>query len=98
MANLNPPPLSGDPSLNRWLNILWQYVIRLFVAPSQAGNAGKYLMTNGATTSWATVSSGGTPLNVINTDTTIASDTSYIIVDYLTVNADLTIDGNLGII
>jgi hypothetical protein len=31
------------------------------LAPSQTGNSGKYLTTNGATTSWATVSGGGSP-------------------------------------
>jgi hypothetical protein len=31
------------------------------LAPSQTGNSGKYLTTNGTTTSWATVSGGGSP-------------------------------------
>jgi len=31
------------------------------LAPSQTGNSGKYLTTNGSTTSWATVSGGGSP-------------------------------------
>jgi len=31
------------------------------LAPTQTGNSGKYLTTNGATTSWATVSGGGSP-------------------------------------
>ena len=31
------------------------------LAPSQTGNSGKYLTTDGTNTSWATVSSGGTP-------------------------------------
>jgi hypothetical protein len=31
------------------------------LAPSQSGNSGKYLTTNGTNTSWATVSSGGGP-------------------------------------
>ena len=31
------------------------------LAPTQTGNSGKYLTTNGSTTSWATVSGGGSP-------------------------------------
>jgi hypothetical protein len=31
------------------------------LAPTQTGNSGKYLTTNGTTTSWATVSGGGSP-------------------------------------
>jgi hypothetical protein len=31
------------------------------LAPSQTSNSGKYLTTNGTTTSWATVSGGGSP-------------------------------------
>lgn len=27
MPNLNPPPLTGDPNLNRWLNLLHKQVI-----------------------------------------------------------------------
>lgn len=47
----------------------------------------------------ATGPGGGTSLNnVISTPTTIASDTSYPIVSYLTINSDLTINGNLMVI
>jgi len=37
------------------------------LAPSQTGNSGKYLTTNGTTTSWATVSSTGTVTSVAAT-------------------------------
>jgi hypothetical protein len=37
------------------------------LTPSQAGNSGKYLTTNGSTTSWATVSSAGTVTSVAAT-------------------------------
>ena len=47
--------------------------------------------------SWATpAGGGGTSLsNVISTPTTIAADTSYPIVSYLSVTSDLTLSGNL---
>lgn len=34
--------------------------------PSQTGNEGKYLTTNGTVASWATVSGGGTPVDIIH--------------------------------
>ena len=43
---------TGQTSANSAFNAL---------APSQTGNSGKYLTTNGSTTSWATVSGGGSP-------------------------------------
>lgn len=60
-----------------------------------AGDSAKYLKGDGT---WATVVSGSTPSNVISTDTTIEADTSYVVVGYLTVNANLTVNGNLGVI
>jgi len=39
------------------------------LAPSQTGNSGKYLTTNGSTTSWATVSGSGTVTSVAQTFT-----------------------------
>ncbi len=60
-----------------------------------AGDAGKYLKGDGT---WATVSAGSTPSNIIDSDTTISADTSYVVVGYLTVTANLTVSGNLGII
>lgn len=34
--------------------------------PAQSGNAGKYLTTDGTNASWATVSGGGTPVDIIH--------------------------------
>ncbi len=36
--------------------------------------------------------------NVIAVATTISADTSYVVVDYLQVDADLVINGNIGVI
>ena len=41
------------------VNHYWKNVPITNVLPSQTGNTGKYLTTNGSTTSWATVSSSG---------------------------------------
>lgn len=42
---------------------------------------------------------GGTALNnVISTPTTVAADTSYPIVSYLTVSSDFTVNGNVMVI
>lgn len=60
-----------------------------------AGDATKYLKGDG---SWATVAAGSAPLNVIDSPTVIDTDTSYVVVGYLTVNSTLTVNGNLGII
>lgn len=65
------------------------------VPAPDTGDATKYLKGDGT---WATVSAGSTPLNVISSTTTIDTDTSYVVVGYLTVNSDLTVNGNLGII
>ncbi len=45
-------------------------------------------------------SGDGTVSNVIAVDTTIAADTSYVVVGYLTINAGVTftMNGNLGVI
>ena len=66
------------------------------IVPAPAtGDATKYLKGDGT---WATVSAGSTPSNVISSTTTIDADTSYVVVGYLTVNSTLTVNGNLGII
>lgn len=28
MSKLNPPPLSGNPTLDRWMNLLWAWATR----------------------------------------------------------------------
>ena len=44
-------------------------------------------------------SAGGASIsNVISTPTTIAADTSYPVISYLTVTSDLTVNGNLMVI
>jgi len=46
------------------------------VLPSQTGNSGKYLTTDGSNSSWATVSSGGAPITAdFTADFTAAGDT-----------------------
>ena len=57
-------------------------------------------ITNGVgTVTIASTGGGGASLNnIISTPTTIAADTSYPIVEYLTIQSDLTIAGNLLIL
>ena len=38
MSNLNPPPLTGDANLDRWLNLLHKRVIAPVVTVGQLGN------------------------------------------------------------
>jgi hypothetical protein len=59
--------------------------------------AGKYLDADGT---WTVPAGGGsgTVSNLISTDTTINADTSYVVIDYLTVTATLTVNGNLMVI
>lgn len=46
----------------------------------------------------AATGSSGAISNIISTPTTIAADTSYIVLDEITLDDELTIDGNLGVI
>ena len=46
-----------------------------YVVPSQTGNSGKYLTTNGTTSSWGTISSGG--MTLIATSTQAATVTNF---------------------
>lgn len=41
---------------------------------------------------------GAVMANVISTPTTIAADTSYIVVGYLDIQSDLTVLGNVGVL
>lgn len=49
----------------KWNGSVWnlQYTTSTFdeLTPSQTGNRGKYLTTNGTTTSWSTVEAGFNP-------------------------------------
>jgi len=69
------------------------------LAPSTLGtgtpNGAKFLRDDNV---WATPSGGISLANVISTPTTITADTSYLIVSYLTVDSDLTVNGNLMVI
>jgi len=56
------------------------------------------LTDGGETTLHSHPGGSGVPSNVISSNTTIAADTSYVVLGYLTVNAELTVNGNLGII
>lgn len=69
--------------------------VRGLVPAPDSGDAGKYLKGDGT---WASVAAGGMPSNIIGTATTIETDTSYLVVGYLKVNAALTVNGNLGVI
>jgi hypothetical protein len=46
----------------------------------------------------ATGSSGGAVSNLVSSPLTIDADTSYVVVGYLTVTDDLTLEGNLGVL
>lgn len=62
----------------------------------QGGTAGEYYHLTAA--EYAALGTGsGTVSNIISTPTTIATDTSYIVVGYLTVTSDFTINGNVGV-
>lgn len=93
---LAPPPPTGQP-IDRWFFLLWKFAKAIL--PDQSGNSGKYLKTDGTDASWATVSGsgGGSVPNVIASATTIDAETSYLVMDHLTVNNDLTVNGYLGV-
>lgn len=52
VSSLNPPPLSGNSMLDRWMSWLWEYIRQITGLPVQTGNSGKVLTTNGVTASW----------------------------------------------
>ncbi len=52
-------------------------------------------MPSGDTLNGATGGGGAPDGNVIGSNATVASDTSYILASYLKVSADLTVSGNL---
>ena len=55
----------------------------------------KFLRDDGA---WTAAGGSGAVNNVISTPTTVAGDTSYVVVDYLDVQSDFTVAGNVGVI
>ena len=93
---LAPPPQTGQP-IDGWMYLLWKFIKQIL--PSQTGNSGKYLKTDGTDASWETVASsgGGAVPNVISAPTTIADETSYLVIDHISVEDDLTIEGYLGV-
>jgi hypothetical protein len=52
----------------------------------------------GTVTIASTGGSGGVNSNLINSPTTIAADTSLVVVGYLDITSDLTLNGNLGVL
>lgn len=73
---------SGQTTANAALNAF---------LPSQGGNSGKFLTTNGSDTSWATVSSGGI---TIGTTTITGGTTTRILYDNAGVVGEYTISGS----
>ena len=56
-------------------------------------------LTDGGTTALHShAGGGGATNNVISTPTTVSADTSYIVMQYLTITAEFTVLGNVGII
>ena len=55
----------------------------------------KFLRDDGT---WQAAAASSVINNVISTPTTIAADTSYPVISYLTVTSDLTVNGNLMVI
>lgn len=55
-----------------------------YVVPSQTGNSGKYLTTNGTTSSWGTISAGG--MTLLSTTTLSGSSTTISSIDQTYVN------------
>lgn len=48
--------------------------------------------------SWVIAGSGsGVPANSISSPVTVAADTSYIVLSYLTITSDFTVNGNVGV-
>ena len=46
---------------------------------------------------WVAPTAGSVMNNVISTPTAVAVDTSYVVVDYLDVQSDFTVAGNVGV-
>ena len=63
--------------------------------PSQAGQAGKFLTTNGANTSWATVAAGGGTVTSVAVSTTLSGIT--ITGSPITSSGTIALGGTLGI-
>jgi hypothetical protein len=65
------------------------------IAPSQTGNSGKFLTTDGTDSSWATIVTGGGPItqnaDVITTNQTIASGSNALSVGPMTINTGVTV-------
>jgi hypothetical protein len=65
------------------------------IAPSQTGNSGKFLTTDGTDSSWATIVTGGGPItqnaDVITTNQTIASGSNGLSVGPMTINTGVTV-------
>lgn len=63
--------------------------------PSQASQSGKYLTTDGTTSSWATVITGGGPItqaeDTISSNQTIAAGSNGFSVGPITVNTGITV-------
>jgi len=65
------------------------------LAPSQTGNSGKFLTTDGSNSSWATIVTGGGPItqnaDVITTNQTIAAGSNGLSVGPMTINTGVTV-------
>lgn len=61
------------------------------------GTNGQILTSNGTILGWENPPALAI-LNIVSTPTTIADDTSYPVISYLTVTSDLTVNGNLMVI
>lgn len=81
--------LGGIAALFLLVFFMGQLLIPASGVPSQVGNAGKFLQTNGAQTSWQTVAQ---PLSLVGTDDTTASTTSTACTDLRTI----TLTTNIG--
>ena len=65
------------------------------LAPSQTGNSGKFLTTDGSNSSWATIVTGGGPITqnatTISANETIASGSNGLSVGPMTINTGVTV-------
>lgn len=65
------------------------------IAPSQTGNSGKFLTTDGTDASWATIVTGGGPITKnatsISANETIASGSNGLSVGPMTINTGVTV-------
>ena len=65
------------------------------IAPSQTGNSGKFLTTDGTDSSWATIVTGGGPITKnatsISANETIASGSNGLSVGPMTVNTGVSV-------